>query len=95
MTLSREPLSFIPIGREGDCVQHAELFRKAGDVGEDEQVQAARDICTTCPYADACRMYALQHREAWGIWGGTTAAQRDELHKMTAAQGKSELTAGA
>ena len=40
---------------------------------------AARAICDTCPVRDACLTGALERREAYGMWGGTTPADRDQM----------------
>lgn len=32
--------------------------------------------CAPCPARDACLTYAVAADEQYGIWGGTTAAQR-------------------
>lgn len=37
-------------------------------------------LCHTCPLLDACLDYALRVDE-WGIWGGTTAAQRKRIRE--------------
>ena len=39
-------------------------------------VKAALALCTECPVRSACLQNALDHRDPWGIWGGTTEDQR-------------------
>jgi WhiB family redox-sensing transcriptional regulator len=41
----------------------------------------AKIMCSTCPFLDQCRMYALK-REKYGVWGGTTPQERDKLRKV-------------
>jgi WhiB family transcriptional regulator, redox-sensing transcriptional regulator len=36
----------------------------------------AKEICTYCPVRDDCLEFALRVREAHGIWGGLTEAER-------------------
>lgn len=36
----------------------------------------AKAICGVCPVASDCYAFALETREAHGIWGGTTEAER-------------------
>lgn len=37
---------------------------------------AAKAICSKCPVRTACRAYAVQTGELYGIWGGTTERER-------------------
>jgi WhiB family redox-sensing transcriptional regulator len=36
----------------------------------------AKAVCQVCPVQGDCRMYALQIREPYGIWGGLTETER-------------------
>ncbi len=36
----------------------------------------AKRICTTCSVRDQCLDYALNTKEAYGIWGGLTEIER-------------------
>ncbi len=38
-------------------------------------------ICRSCPVREACLATALL-REEYGIWAGTTANDRDEIHRL-------------
>ena len=40
---------------------------------------AAKAICHTCPVMAHCAAYALRHREPYGIWGGLSETERDEI----------------
>lgn len=40
---------------------------------------AAKRICRTCPVITSCREHALNVPEFFGVWGGTTADEREEL----------------
>ncbi|OZF07746.1 hypothetical protein CH300_04830 [Rhodococcus sp. 15-1154-1] len=48
----------------------------------------AKLVCLACPVEPACRSYALENLERYGIWGGTTeldrirAAKRLESRKL-------------
>jgi WhiB family redox-sensing transcriptional regulator len=46
---------------------------------EDEDVDAAKAVCETCPVREACLEHALAHREREGIWGGTTERERRRI----------------
>ena len=41
--------------------------------------RAAKDICNQCPVLRACRTHALSMGERYGIWGGTSEADRRYL----------------
>ncbi|WP_407662754.1 WhiB family transcriptional regulator [Mycolicibacterium helvum] len=38
--------------------------------------QRAKQICWSCPVLEACRRYALNAHEPYGIWGGLTPSER-------------------
>lgn len=40
-----------------------------------------KKFCAACPVNDACREYALAHRERYGIWGGTSERERLRILK--------------
>jgi WhiB family redox-sensing transcriptional regulator len=40
---------------------------------------AAKQICASCPVVRQCLQYALDTREAWGVWGGKTADERQAM----------------
>ncbi|MER6579613.1 WhiB family transcriptional regulator [Nonomuraea sp. NPDC001023] len=43
------------------------------------QVEKAKTICGRCPVRRPCLQYALDTRQAHGVWGGTDPEQRREL----------------
>jgi len=40
---------------------------------------AARAICAGCPIVADCRQEALTNREPYGVWGGLTEDDREEI----------------
>jgi WhiB family redox-sensing transcriptional regulator len=40
---------------------------------------AAKAVCARCPVADHCLRHALATREPYGVWGGTTEAEREVI----------------
>lgn len=44
-------------------------------------IESARSLCRGCPVAVTCLTWALEAREEFGIWGGTTGRQRAKLQK--------------
>jgi len=59
------------------CTGLTELFYSNEKKHED--IEKARAICRWCPYKEACLAKALQNDEQYGIWGGTTASEREAL----------------
>lgn len=49
------------------------------------RVTAARKICARCPVADLCLEYGLEHDDAYGIYGGMTVQQREQIKRKRAA----------
>ena len=44
----------------------------------------AKAICLRCPVLDECRAYALEVREAHGVWGGLNEMERRSLLRQRA-----------
>ncbi|MET8403625.1 WhiB family transcriptional regulator [Streptomyces sp900116325] len=40
--------------------------------------EAAREICRSCPVSSPCGLFADDSRQFYGVWGGYTAAERNE-----------------
>ena len=55
---------------------HPEGERGAAKANRDN---AAKEVCLRCIVRTACLEYALEAREAYGVWGGTTEEERDEM----------------
>jgi len=47
----------------------------------DEYHRKAKRICAVCPVMNACAVYAINHEELLGVWGGTTDAERREIRR--------------
>ena len=43
--------------------------------------KAARQVCSQCTVRDQCLEYALNNKEQFGIWGGTSERERRKLRK--------------
>lgn len=41
--------------------------------------RAALAVCASCPVMAVCRQYSLEAREPYGVWGGLTEADREQL----------------
>lgn len=44
-----------------------------------EQEARALAVCATCPVVEDCLEYAVDSRERYGVWGGTTEKGRRKL----------------
>ena len=42
---------------------------------------AVMHVCRACPVRLACLEYALTHRMDHGVWGGTTASDRQDMKR--------------
>ena len=40
-------------------------------------VSAAKRLCKSCPVKPDCFTYAIESKQRYGIWAGTTAAERN------------------
>lgn len=57
--------------------------------GEERGARARRErdakaICAACPVLPSCRLHALTAREPFGVWGGTTEADRYQISRRRA-----------
>ncbi|HVF54052.1 MAG TPA: WhiB family transcriptional regulator [Actinomycetota bacterium] len=43
--------------------------------------KAARSVCNNCAVSAQCLEYALNNKEQFGIWGGTSERERRRLRK--------------
>ena len=46
--------------------------------------KAARAVCERCDVREKCLEYALNNKEQFGIWGGTSERERRRLRKERA-----------
>nr|WP_314142742.1 WhiB family transcriptional regulator [uncultured Rhodococcus sp.] len=44
-----------------------------------EREDRAKQVCAGCTVVEACRRFALAANEPFGVWGGTTARERQLL----------------
>ena len=67
----------------GSCREHdsALFFNPEGERGpnRDRRDDAAKGICLGCPVLRQCREHALSINEPYGVWGGMSRADRDDL----------------
>ena len=62
------------------CRQFPDAFFMTTNDSDDFVLnKLAISICRNCPIKDLCLAYAVEAKERFGIWGGTTPAQRKRL----------------
>ncbi|MDO9377755.1 MAG: WhiB family transcriptional regulator [Nocardioidaceae bacterium] len=61
----------------------AQFFAPASERGpkRERREAAAKAICATCPVIQECLDHALAVREPFGVWGGLTAPEREDLRR--------------
>ena len=68
----------------GACRQHdpSLFFHPEGERGprRANREAAAKAICAPCPVLQACRAHALSVREPYGIWGGLSEHEREDVY---------------
>ena len=55
------------------CQGQSELFYSPNA----EDIAQAVRFCHQCPVMAACRRHALEKKEVWGVWGGTSETDRE------------------
>jgi WhiB family redox-sensing transcriptional regulator len=63
---------------QGDCARTdpEAFFPEVGG-----STRRAKDICRGCDVQEQCLNYALDNNERWGIWGGTSEKDRQQLRE--------------
>ena len=71
--------------QQGACreVSPDVFFHPEGERGPSRarRIQRAKAVCGTCPVLLTCREHALRVREPYGIWGGLTEDEREEIYR--------------
>lgn len=69
----------------GSCrgMDSAYFFHPDNERGSERaaRVSRAKAICGRCPVLGQCRQHALTVREPYGIWGGLTEYEREQLQR--------------
>ena len=62
------------------------FFHPEGERGPSRRRREARAkaICEQCPVLRECREHALAVHEPYGVWGGMTEEERDEVYRRSA-----------
>ena len=94
-------LSHIPTGLTPPSLPDA-LCRAEGqdpdlwhsDNGNRAGAEAAKAICMRCPARARCLQWALDANEEYGVWGGTTPAERAALRRASKQAAAAKAKAG-
>jgi WhiB family transcriptional regulator, redox-sensing transcriptional regulator len=68
---------------DGSCRrQNPDVFHPDGERGPSRRNRdsAAKAVCRGCPVLATCREHALQVHEPYGVWGGLTEHEREEMY---------------
>jgi len=63
-------------GVNGDLFFHPEGERGPRRSGREA---AAKGVCAGCPVVAQCRDHALASREPYGVWGGLSESEREDI----------------
>lgn len=70
---------------QGSCrgMDSAFFFHPDGERGpaRARRELRAKEVCQNCPVLEPCRRHALAVQEPYGIWGGLSESERDNLIK--------------
>jgi len=68
-----------------DLYFHESKYSKGGSRALDYSVimkeQEAKLICNLCPFKAQCAEYAIVAEEEFGVWGGLSATERNQLRR--------------
>lgn len=64
-------------------IDNTVFFHPARERGsaKEERDRRAKEICAGCPVIESCRRHALTVREPYGVWGGLTANEREQIRR--------------
>ncbi len=63
--------------------------------GQGEPVGEAQDVCALCDVRVECVEFALESRQRFGIWGGTTERERRRLRAESRASAATQEVSAA
>jgi WhiB family transcriptional regulator, redox-sensing transcriptional regulator len=62
--------------------EHHELFFPVGSTARARrQLAKAKSVCHRCPVVADCLAWALDTGQCYGVWGGLSEYERDELRR--------------
>lgn len=70
-----------------ECDGPKGCYRAKAEKGRLRRIRKAKELCRTCPVINECLRWAIDTRQPYGIWGGTTERERRELQKKGGLRG--------
>jgi len=93
LLISKDLLDLYKAQDEADevvpCTNFPDLFFPANEDGSN-MIKQARGFCASCPIVAQCAEYGIKNEPDFGIWGGLTVKERDQIR---AARNKMQKTA--
>lgn len=81
---------------EGACINADDPDLFFPERGQNWKTREAKAFCSRCPVLWDCRSWALATRQPYGIWGGLTEVEIDELlGRSVKSRAKPAVKAGA
>jgi WhiB family transcriptional regulator, redox-sensing transcriptional regulator len=72
-----------------------DVFFPVGSTGTAaDLIEAAREICQSCPVNKVCLEFALETNQEAGVWGGLTEEERRPLRKSRISAQRTDVAAG-
>jgi WhiB family redox-sensing transcriptional regulator len=78
-----------PVAEHWEWQQHSacaglgteKFFHPDGERGQRRSMREtlAKAVCATCPVMNACAEHALRVKEPYGVWGGMSETDREEI----------------
>jgi len=66
-------------------VDDPELFFPIGNTGPAlDQLERARAVCQSCTVREVCLVWAMEHNQDSGVWGGFSEDERRSLKRRAA-----------
>lgn len=70
---------------QGACrgMDSAFFFHPEGERGpaRASRETRAKQVCRGCPVLEQCRRHALAAHEPYGVWGGLSESERDDIYR--------------
>lgn len=63
-------------GMDSDIFFHPDRERGAS---RERRIQSAKAVCAACPVIKQCAEHALKVREPYGVWGGMSEEDRENI----------------
>jgi WhiB family transcriptional regulator, redox-sensing transcriptional regulator len=79
-------------GMDSALFFHPEKERGSARAAREE---GAKQVCRRCPVIEPCRRHALAAQEPYGVWGGLSESEREEIVRRQRRRPEVDTTDGA